>query len=89
MSTGNLYQQLPGNPFLRKALAPQASNAERLVWATLAQAYEPRTLVLQQIEAEETHRRRHNNFSTPANRDLENLRTDIQTRTNVQDNDND
>jgi hypothetical protein len=64
---------------------PQA----RQIFATLAQAYETRTLVLQQIEAEETRRRHHAAFTTPANRDLENLRTDIQYRTNIQDNEND
>lgn len=89
MSSGNLFQQLPGNPFLRKALAPMTSAPERLVWATLAQAYETRTQTMQQAEESLTKRMHHNPFSTPANKNLETLREEIQIRTTTQDNDND
>ena len=89
MSNGNLYQQLPGNPFLRKALDPNTSATARLVWATLTQAYETRTQTLQRLEVTGTERRRHNEFSTPASKDLELLREDLRTRTSIQDNDND
>ena len=89
MSNGNLYQQLPGNPFLRKALDLSNLPAARQVFATLAVAYETRTQTMQLAEDSLTKRMHHNNFSTPANLSLRELREQLQIRTTIQDNDND
>ena len=87
--TSTMYDQLPGNPYLRRALDQQNTPAVRQVFATLAQAFETRTLTLQKIEVAGYERRRHHEFSTPANRNLELLREDLTRRTTHQETDDD
>lgn len=82
----NHYTAMPGNPYLRNALDQQSGQTVRLVYATLAQAFETRTLILEQREhaaTESMHNRP--TFNTPANRKLEALRAELIERTTEPD----
>lgn len=78
----NHYTAMPGNPYIRNALDQQTGQTVRLVYATLAQAFETRTLILEQREHAAT-KAMHNRaaFSTPATQRLAALRVELTERT--------